>query len=84
MNNKIKEQLISIRKIVVGPHSNSLGPAIGKIINENREYVLNSLDENEISIMEKFVKPIEIKEGFYWCSDKDALTLVDQLLPLVK
>ena len=86
MNNRIIEQLKAIRIIVVYQiiFSGFIESEIGKILNEYRDYVLNSLDDDEEKLtMERLLRPLEIRERSVIIPNI-ALTLIDQMLPLIK
>jgi len=85
MNNRITEQLNAIRIIVVYQImcSGFIESEIGKTLNEYRDYVLNSLDDEEKLTMERLLRPLEIRERSV-IIPSIALTLIDQMLPLIK
>jgi hypothetical protein len=85
MNNRIIEQLKALRIIVVYQFicSGFIESEIGKTLNEYRDYILNSLDDEEKSTMERLLRPLEFKERSV-ITPSIALTLIDQMLPLIK
>ena len=83
MKDKINEQLIAIREVILDAKEKQRGLdcGVGESLNVYRDLILKSLSGKKKSFMIKIIPPIEIKEKGNINVDS-ALSMVEQLLLL--